>query len=573
MIGDLFTLAGEQKNSLIAGTILHVLATLFASAPYIFLYFIIKALFTEPLDLTQLWWLVAAIATSIVLQGIFLHQANQITYINSFRAIGSWRLKLGDRIRKLPMGFLINKQTGDLNSIISQDMRQIEAVPTLIYPKIVSGLTQLVAIVSFLFFVDWHLSLATIAGFPFAILLFLSSRKTTKRLTQNQKKAQISANSRIIEYIQGLAVLKAFSQAGKRFGKLEQALEEYKQANLAMVYKLALPSIAFGAALDFSLFILLVVGLDRFFAGNIPVFVFLLFAILSLRIYAPIIDLLDLYGSIRQMDAALARVTDVMQTKPLLEPSVDIALYRFDVEFKHVSFSYGNKEVLHDVSFRVPQHSITALVGPSGSGKTTITNLIARFWDVDSGEILIGGVNVKNLKTERLFSYIGIVFQDVYLFKDTIENNIKFGKPNATIQEIIEAAKAAQCHEFIQNLPQQYHSVIGEGGATLSGGEKQRIAIARAILKDAPIILLDEATASLDPENEIAIQQAINSLVENKTLIIIAHSLATITRAEQILVLDRGEIIQRGTHQQLLAEGGLYQKFWQEKAKAANWQI
>lgn len=294
---------------------------------------------------------------------------------------------------------------------------------------------------------------------------------------------------------------------------------------------------------------------------------------MSLRIYAPIIDLLDLYGSIRQMDAALARVTDVMQTKPLLEPSVDIALYRFDVEFKHVSFSYGNKEVLHDVSFRVPQHSITALVGPSGSGKTTITNLIARFWDVDSGEILIGGVNVKNLKTERLFSYIGIVFQDVYLFKDTIENNIKFGKPNATIQEIIEAAKAAQCHEFIQNLPQQYHSVIGEGGATLSGGEKQRIAIARAILKDAPIILLDEATASLDPENEIAIQQAINSLVENKTLIIIAHSLATITRAEQILVLDRGEIIQRGTHQQLLAEGGLYQKFWQEKAKAANWQI
>lgn len=573
MIGDLFTLAGEQKKSFIVATILHCCATVFASIPYILLYFIIQALFSEPLNLPQLWWLLSAIATSLILQAILLYQANQITYINSFRAIGSWRLKLGNHLRKLPMGFLTNKQTGDLNSIISQDMKQIEAVPTLVYPKIVSGVTQLVLLVSFLLFVDWRLSLATVAGFPFAIILFLASRNPTKKLTQLQKKAQIKANSRIIEYIQGLAVLKAFNQAGNRFGKLQQALEAYRQTNLTMVYKLALPNIGFGAALDFSFLILLIVGLKRFFEGNIPIYGFIFFAVLSLRIYAPIIDLLDLYGSIRQMDAALARVTDVMDTQPLLEPPVDIKLDRFDVEFKNVAFSYGKKEVLHDLSFRVPQQSITALVGPSGSGKTTITNLIARFWDVNSGAICIGGINVKNLKTERLYSYIAMVFQDVYLFQDTIANNIKFGKPNATTKEIIAAAKSAQCHEFIQNLPQGYDSVIGEAGATLSGGEKQRIAIARAILKDAPIILLDEATASLDPENEIAIQQAINSLVNNKTLIIIAHSLATITRAEQILVLDGGEIVQRGNHQQLLAQEGLYQKFWQEKTKAASWQI
>ena len=573
MIGYLFTLAEEQKNSFTVGTTLHVVAAVFTAIPYILLYFIIKALFAEPLNLLQLWWLLAAIAISLVLQAILLYQANKITYISSFQMIGSWRLKLGNHIRKLPMGFLTNKQTGDLNSIISQDMKQIEAVPTLVYPKIVSGITQLAVIVSFLLFVDWRLSLATVAGFPLAIILFFTSRNTTKKLTQRQKKAQIKANSRIIEYIQGLAVLKAFNQAGKRFGKLKQALEEYRQTNLTMVYKLALPNIGFGATLDFSLFILLIVGLNRFFAGNIPIFVFILFSVLSLRIYAPIIDLLDLYGSIRQMDAALARVTDVMDTQPLLEPTIDIKLDHFDVEFKNVTFSYGKKEVLHELSFRVPQQSITALVGPSGSGKTTVTNLIARFWDVDSGSVLIGGVNVKDLKTERLYSHIAMVFQDVYLFQDTIANNIKFGKPNATTKEIIEAAKSAQCHEFIQNLPLGYDSLIGEAGATLSGGEKQRIAIARAILKDAPIVLLDEATASLDPENEIAIQQAINSLVKNKTLIIIAHSLATITRAEQILVLEQGEIVQSGTHQQLLAQEGRYQKFWQEKTKAANWQI
>ena len=573
MIGDLFTLAEEQKNSFTVGTTLHVVAAVFTAIPYILLYFIIKALFAEPLDLLQLWWSLAAIAISLVLQAILLYQANKITYISSFQMIGAWRLKLGNHIRKLPMGFLTNKQTGDLNSIISQDMKQIEAVPTLVYPKIVSGITQLAVILSFLLFVDWRLSLATVAGFPLAIVLFFASRNTTKKLTQRQKKAQIKANSRIIEYIQGLAVLKAFNQAGKRFGKLKQAMEEYRQTNLTMVYKLALPNIGFGATLDFSLFILLIVGLNRFFAGNIPIFVFILFSVLSLRIYAPIIDLLDLYGSIRQMDAALARVTDVMDTQPLLEPTLDIKLDHFDVEFKNVTFSYGKKEVLHELSFRVPQQSITALVGPSGSGKTTITNLIARFWDVDSGEVLIGGVNVKDLKTERLYSHIAMVFQDVYLFQDTIANNIKFGKPNATTKEIIEAAKSAQCHEFIQNLPRGYDSLIGEAGATLSGGEKQRIAIARAILKDAPIVLLDEATASLDPENEIAIQQAINSLVKNKTLIIIAHSLATITRAEQILVLEQGEIVQSGTHQQLLAQEGRYQKFWQGKTKAANWQI
>ena len=313
---------------------------------------------------------------------------------------------------------------------------------------------------------------------------------------------------------------------------------------------------------------ILAVGGDLSFA-NLAVIL-----IASFTIFNPIEVMGQMTTMIRTMDAALDRVERIKQAKKIDENGRDIPLDSFDIGFEHVSFAYENgNPILKDVSFSIPQGSMTAIVGPSGGGKTTITRLIARFWDVQEGSITIGGHDVKEFTCDSLLKNMSMVFQNVYLFHDTIENNIKFGCQDATHEQVVEAAKKACCHDFISALPQGYDTVIGEGGSTLSGGEKQRISIARAMLKDAPIILLDEATASVDPENEVHLQQAISALVKNKTLIVIAHRLSTIRDADQILVVDNGKIVEKGVHAELIQQKGIYQKFWNIRQKARNWKL
>jgi ATP-binding cassette subfamily B protein IrtB len=575
MIKDLFEIAGARKRQLIQGTVLYTIASLFEAAPYAFLYLILSELFAGTLDRDRAIAFFLGLSLCVLLQGIFLYWANQLTYITSYRLIGDLRLQLGNHIRKLPMGFFTDKQVGDLSGLVSNDMTKIESIPSWVYPKIVSAIATSIFIAVFLFFIDWRLTLATLAGVPIALLIYVRGQKLLKQLTEIEKRAAVEVNSRIIEYIQGLAVIKAFNQTGARFTKLENALNNYKQANLALSTKLVTPAILFACVLELGFVVIVSVGTYLFFHGELTAPTFLLFLVVALRFYIPLYGLFEFSALTRMMNAALGRVTEVLNTPSLKEPDSTAKLpQKFDLEFKNVSFSYDHTPVLQDISFRVPAKTITALVGPSGSGKTTITNLIARFWDITAGEILIDNINIKNLKTDELLSNISMVFQNVYLFNDTILNNIKFGKVDASFEEAVAAAKAAQCHEFIVKLPKGYDTVLGEGGATLSGGEKQRIAIARAILKDAPIVLLDEATASIDPENEILVQKAINSLVESKTLIIIAHQLATITKAHQILVINDSRIVQRGKHDELIADSdGLYKKLWDSRQQARNWKI
>ncbi|VEP17547.1 ABC transporter HlyB/MsbA family protein [Hyella patelloides LEGE 07179] len=575
MIKDLFEIAGDRKPQLIQGTILYTIASLFEAAPYIFLYLILDGLFAETLDLKRAVWLFSTLGICILLQGIFLYWANRQIYITSFRLIGDLRLQLGNHIRKLPMGFFNNRQIGDLNGLVSNDMTKIESIPSWVYPKIVSAIATSIFIALFLLAIDWRLTLATLAGVPLALFIYVKGQKLLQQLTEIEKRAVVEANSRIIEYIQGIAVIKAFNQTGAKFNKLENALNDYKEANLGLSTKLVVPAMVFAGVLDLGFVLIIFVGTYLLFDGELTVSTLLLFLVVALRFYAPLYSLFEFSALTRMMNAALGRVREVLNTPPLTEPDLPSEeLQKFDIEFERVSFAYEETPVLQDLSFHVPEKTITALVGASGSGKTTITNLIARFWDTTAGEIFIGGVNIKHLPTDRLLSNISMVFQNVYLFNDTILNNIKFGKADASFEAAVEAAKAAQCHEFIIQLPQGYNTIVGEGGATLSGGEKQRIAIARAILKDAPIVLLDEATASVDPENEILLQQAINSLVESKTLIIIAHQLATITKAQQILVIDDGRIVQRGKHEELVADSnGKYHQLWASRQKARSWKL
>jgi ATP-binding cassette subfamily B protein len=574
MVKNIFDLADERKPLLIWGTVFHVIASMFAAAPYVFIYLILKELFENSIHPQKALVLIGGAAGCLLLQGLFLYWANSLTFVNGCLMIGDLRLELGNFIRKLPMGFFTSKQVGDLNVLMTEDLCKIEDIPSTVYPKIVTGLLTPAFISAFLFVIDWRLTLATLAGVPIAAAIYVGNQKLLQKLTKFQKKSVVEANSRMIEYIQGIPVLKAFNQTGAKFEKLEKALDSYKQANLNLVNQLAIPSVAFSGFLELGFVAIVCVGTYIIFSGKLTISTFLLFLVIGLRFYEPLSELFELSGMTRMMDVALERVMATLEEAPLPETTEQQQLKSFNIEFKNVSFSYDQVPVLRSISFNVSERSMTALVGPSGSGKTTITNLIARFWDVDSGEILIGGVNIKNLKTDELLSHISIVFQNVYLFNDTILNNIKFGKTNATLEEVIAATKAAQCHEFIENLPQGYETVIGEGGSTLSGGEKQRISIARAILKNAPIVLLDEATASVDPENEILLQKAINLLVESKTLIVIAHRLPTIISADQILVIDNGEILERGKHNELVKNAdGLYSRLWNSQQKARGWKL
>jgi len=573
MINQIFQLAGQQKPQLIQGMVLHVIASMLAAVPYGFVYWILVALFERSLTPSKAVLLCLGIGFSLLLQGLFLYWANVLTYKASFRMLGDLRLQLGNHIRRLPMSFFTDKQVGDLNTLVTDDVRKIELLPSWVYPKILSAIATPTVIALFLAWVDWRLTLATLAGVPIAIAIYILNQSQLKQLADLQKRSTIEANSRTIEYIQGLAVLKAFNQTGFRFQNLKQALEQYRQANLKLVTQLVTPAIAFSAVLELGFVAILIVGTYLLFSDTITVPILLLFLVLGWQLYVPLSGLFDFSARTRMMNAALLRVVDVLNTPPLPAPDRGRSLQSFDIEFEEVSFSYENTPILQNVSFRIPERSITALVGPSGAGKTTITNLIARFWDVDSGEIRIGGVNIKDIASDELLSHLSMVFQQVYLFNDTILNNIKFGNSTATEDAVIAAAKSAQCHEFIMKLPQGYNTTIGEGGATLSGGEKQRIAIARAILKDTSIVLLDEATASVDPENEQLIQTAINALVQSKTLIIIAHRLSTITSADRILVIDRGQLVEQGKHEQLLALNGVYRRLWDSRQQARQWKI
>lgn len=573
MIKKLFEIAGKRKKKLIQGTILKVIESGFAGAPLIFLYLILNELFLKSINMHKVTLMVIGLVACFLLQAVFYYWADVVNQSAGLRILRDLRIRLGEHIRTLSMGFYSERQTGDLNTIINQDVKNIEPVPTMFYPKIVAAIALPGFIAIFLFFIDWRMALVTISVIPFALIVFNATQRLFKRLARVRAKAAAEANSRIIEYIQGIGVIKAFNQIGSRFKKFEGAMQDYKKTNVELVARLVFPFSAFAAILGLGFGIILAVGSYLLFGGEISLKIFLLFLVLGLRFYAPIQNIISYMGSIRIMSASMERIVEVLNRKALPEPDNGHRLSSFNIEFKNVSFKYEDTDVLKGISFTVSQNTITALVGPSGAGKTTIANLIARFWDIDEGEILIGGCNVKDLKTDRLLSYISMVFQEVYLFNDSIINNIKFGNKDATKEEVIASAKAAQCHEFIEKLPDGYDTIVGEGGATLSGGEKQRVAIARAILKKTPIVILDEATAYVDPENEILIQEAINSLVKSRTLIIIAHRLSTITSADQILVIDGGKVIEQGKHSELVSRDGLYKRFWEKRQKERGWRI
>lgn len=494
------------------------------------------------------------------------------TYVVSYGQSQATRLAVTEQMRKLPMSFFNAKDLSELSSNIMNDCTNIEETMSNVVPQLIANMITSTIVCGFLAFFDWRMALAVFAMLPIAVLVFYISRKVQNRLFSKQVEARLNAEKQSQEYLEGIKVIRACGLGGEKFKSLDDAFLNLRRAAIRVELGsgaiLALSTMLLRCGVGITAF----VGAALLITGQIDFLIFLLFLLISSSIYGPILTVLTMLPDLMYLKVSTGRLRTLMDSLPM-EGKNDLKVDKYDISFDHVSFAYNKEDVLRDLSFIVPEGKVTALVGPSGSGKSTISRLAARFWDVESGAVRIGGVDVKELEPEYLMQWFAFVFQDVILFNDTIENNIRIGRPDASIEEVKAAAKAACCEEFIEKLPNGYQTMLGENGATLSGGERQRISIARALLKNAPIVILDETTASLDPENEFSVQQAINQLISGKTVLVIAHRLRTITDADKIVVLNQGKLVEEGTSKELLAKNGLFSKLYNIQQESNSWGI
>ena len=483
------------------------------------------------------------------------------------------RIAIADRMKSVPMGFFNANSLGQVSGVCTTVIGSIESMVPMILVNILSGLITTVVFVVMILFFDWHIGLIALAGIAVYLWVVSAMEKKSVDIAEDTQKSQTALIEAVLETVQGMSVIKSFNLTGKGDKKLQDALEYNRKSNLAVEQVMTPYTAAQEAVLQIASVAMMLAAILLWNSGAMPLASALMTLVVSFLVFSQV----KLFGMgvsmLRLAAAAIDRTEETEQMPQMDVDGKDITPERHDIVFDHVSFSYEKKPILRDITVTLPDKTTTAVIGPSGSGKTTFCNLVARFWDVDSGKVTIGGHDVREYTLESLMDQMSMVFQNVYLFADTIENNIKFGCPDATHEQVVEAAKKACCDDFIEALPDGYDTVIGEGGASLSGGEKQRISIARAMLKDAPIIILDEATANVDPENEDRLQQAIEALTRDKTILMIAHRLKTVRNADQILVLDAGNIVQQGKHEELIAQPGIYADFIGGKKETAGWKL
>ena len=525
------------------------------------------------LEWNIIWLSLFGIVISIFLRYIFSYWKAKLQESIGYEIAAEERLKIGNVLKRVSLGYFSKNSTGDILTAITGDLSSLELQGMKLIDAIVNGYINLLAIVIILLIVCPMAALTSLVG---AILSALALNGISKKSRKNAPTKQIS-QERItdasLEYIHGLPIVKSFGQEGASIEEWKTACEKHKDINLKIMHGFVPNNCLHLLALKIASVLLILISGIFTIQGNLTISIFLLIAMFAFMIFGAVENMNDSVHMLGLIDTSMDKLENIENAEFIDEAGRDFSIASYNIDFTDVFFGYGEIEVLHNLSFQIPQNTTTAIVGPSGSGKSTICNLITRFYDVNSGSVKIGGHDVREFTCDSLLGNISMVFQNVYLFRDTIKNNIKFGSPDATDEQIIAAAKAARCHDFIMALPDGYDTVIGEGGSSLSGGEKQRISIARAMLKDAPIVILDEATASIDPENEHLIQEAISALTHGKTIITIAHRLATIENADQILVIDGGTVAQRGTHKELLQQEGTYKKFIQIREQVEGWRI
>lgn len=579
-------LASDRKGLIFLSALLSSLAAIASFIPYIAVYFMIREILNVFPDLVQLdmgrimnygWLALAGIVANILLYFLAIFSS----HIAAFGTLYDLKVLFADHITKIPLGYHLTIGSGRLRKIMDENIESVEGFIAHQFPDFVASITAPIVMVIILFVVDWRFGLASLAGIILAFIaefIGFGSGAMKENMGKYQKASE-EMNNASVEYVRGMSVVKAFNQTASSFKKLQEAISGYTEwvLKFSLGWQNCMP--AFTTIINNIYLILVPVGIligsntSNFKEFSMKFIFYLLFVPAIAGVLNKIMYISE---SFMQIDGNVARMDEILNIPEMPETANPQKPQGEDVVFDHVSFTYtGNNEekALESVSFAAKQGQITAIVGPSGGGKSTIANLISRFWDVTDGKITIGGVDLRDMAQNDLMRQVSFVFQDIFLFKQSILDNIRMGNRNATEEQVIAAAKAAQCHEFISKLPEGYHTVVGTKGVHLSGGERQRIAIARAIIKDSPIIVLDEATAFSDPENEYLIQKAFEKLMQNKTVIIIAHRLSTIRNADKIIVMEKGQIVESGKHDDLVVAGGRYFQMWNHYTEAINWKL
>ncbi len=570
-----WALAGPLRTKVALGILFRFLQSICLGCAFGCVIWVVTELSSgRPVERIWVWQVTSLMVLSLAGQIMFGFLSVTNSWLSSYALAGNLRLGILDLLSRLPMGFHLSRHRGDTVTVLTADMQMLESFMSDALPRIAQAFGLPLAVIAFLFWRDWQVALAGLVAIALALPIFFWSSRRLAMLGIRRQDMQARAGARMIEYAQGIAVIRAFNRVAKGEESFRDALTEFRDLSIRMVVELCAPMVSFSGVLMLGVPLVITVASARFTGGATDMGTFIAAMVLVFSIYSPLTGLAEVMELSRAADASLTRIDRIVTTEPLPETSAPREPDGFSITFDNVDFSYENgTQVLSDLSFSVPERTMTAIVGPSGAGKSTILNLLPRFWDVTAGSVSIGGTDIRDISSERLNQLITVVFQDVYLFAGTIYDNIALGRPDASLSDIEAAARAAQAHEFISALPEGYQTRIGEGGATLSGGERQRVSIARAILKNAPIVLLDEATAAIDPTNERALQIALASLVRNKTLIVVAHKLTTIRAADQILVLDKGYITEHGSHDELINHNGAYAQLWSGWVRASEWRL
>ena len=510
---------------------------------------------------------------SIIGSGAFKAKATMLQTEGGYSTCANKRMQLAEHLRYLPMGYYNENSLGRIMSVTTNTMQNLENVATRVVMIVCSGLLTTAVITAMILFFDWRIGLILIAG----LVVFFTINNRMMRVSADMAKQKLEKDSalvaKVIEYIQGIFEVRTFRLTGSRSRELNTAIDENEKANSAMELKL----IPFMTMQSFWLkamgTVVVLVSVLLHIGGSMDLLTTIIMIISSYLIYAQLDNAGNYSALLRTVDVSVRQANDILMTPQMDISGEDIKPEHFNIRTENISFAYEKRKIIDGISLDIPERTTTAIVGPSGGGKTTLTSLLSRFWDVDDGRVTLDGKDLREYSMDALMKNYSFVVQRVYLFADTIANNIRFGQPDAPMEKVIDAAKAACCHDFIMQLPDGYDTVIGEGGASLSGGEKQRISIARAIMKDAPVIVLDEATANVDPENEAELMNAIDALTKEKTIIMIAHRLKTVRDANQILVIDGGRIAEQGTHDTLMNKDGIYHSFVESRREAASWRL
>ena len=563
----------RERNEFYRSIVLGVLAALFSALKIPAIGVVLGALLTGGVTIKAILLSLVIMLVSVIGSSLLKYRATALQTDAGYRTTANKRVQIAEHLRYLPMGYFNENSLGAITSVTTNTMDNLSGVSTRVVMLVTEGIFSTAVMTLAVFLFDWRVGLLIIAGLLIYCFFNHALQRKSEKTTSRKLAGDTAVVEQVLEFIRGIAEVKSYSLTGKYNRRLNAAIDENVDSNIDMELKLQPLMWAQNAVAKLIDVGVVVLSLILYTNGSMELLRCIMLCICSFLLTEGLEQAGTQLSLLRVVDTCVNQATDIL-TLPAMDISgAELTPKHHDLHAENIRFSYGEKPIIGGISLDIPERTTTAIVGPSGGGKTTLCHLLSRFWDVDSGRVTLGGHDVRDYDMDSLMQNFSFVFQNVYLFHDTIASNIRFGQPGAPMEKVIEAAKKARCHDFIMKLPQGYDTVIGESGGTLSGGERQRLSIARAMMKDAPIIILDEATANVDPENEQELMEAVGELTQEKTVIMIAHRLKTVRHADLILVVDKGQIVQRGTHEELMAQCGIYRRFVAERSQAAGWKV